>query len=379
MKKIIVVVSHPIQYHAPIWRELEKESKLDSEVLFCTNHGQNNSFDKDFGISFKWDIPLTDGYKHKFFENKPLFFLGNFGSIFNPKIIKTLAFDKYDAVYFHGFGYLTHFLGILIAFLRRKKIILRNISYVFDKPKLHKRLLLKFFFKTINNFLYIGELNHNYYKTYDVPDNKLLFAPHIVNNALLQEKYNHNKSYDYILKKKYNIPVDHKVILFCGKLISKKQPLILQRAFNNLNLAKWSLLFVGDGNLKDKLITDANSNTHFAGFINQSEIHEVYQIADILCLPSKFGETWGLVVNEALNFKCAILASNRVGSYPELVLKAKSGYVFDFNNANNLQHQLQSLTNNLTDLECMKTNGYNAIKDYTPDKIVKQIKNALNI
>ncbi len=52
----------------------------------------------------------------------------------------------------------------------------------------------------------------------------------------------------------------------------------------------------------------------FAGFINQSSIRNYYAAADIVVLPSRReGETWGLVVNEALQAGCAAVISDAVG------------------------------------------------------------------
>jgi len=53
----------------------------------------------------------------------------------------------------------------------------------------------------------------------------------------------------------------------------------------------------------------------FAGFVNQSEMPAYYLAADILVLPSRrMGETWGLVVNEALQAGCGVLMTSAVGS-----------------------------------------------------------------
>ena len=137
-KKILIVVSHPIQYHIPIWKAFNGNHNIDSEVLFHSNHGQVNSLDKDFGISFKWDIPLTKGYKFSIYRNLKL----PFSQKISLGVLKKLVTTKYDAVYFHGFSSLTNLLGMIIVKLRSKKVILRNISYVFEKPNRVKRWII---------------------------------------------------------------------------------------------------------------------------------------------------------------------------------------------------------------------------------------------
>ena len=54
--------------------------------------------------------------------------------------------------------------------------------------------------------------------------------------------------------------------------------------------------------------------TIFAGFVNQSAIRDYYAATDIMVLPSEYaGETWGLVVNEALQAGCSVVVSEAVG------------------------------------------------------------------
>src|SRR5207245_2803101 len=68
----------------------------------------------------------------------------------------------------------------------------------------------------------------------------------------------------------------------------------------------------------------------FAGFLNQSEIASAYAAGDALVLPSDFGETWGLVVNEAMACGRAAVVSDRVGCGLDLVIPGKTGERFAF-------------------------------------------------
>jgi glycosyltransferase involved in cell wall biosynthesis len=68
----------------------------------------------------------------------------------------------------------------------------------------------------------------------------------------------------------------------------------------------------------------------FAGFLNQGEIAAAYVAADALVLPSDFGETWGLVVNEAMACGRPAIVSDRVGCGPDLVTPGETGECFAF-------------------------------------------------
>ena len=67
--KLAILTSHPIQYQAPLFRELAKNPEINSTVLFCSKQGISKKKDPGFGIDFKWDIPLLDGYNYKFLKN----------------------------------------------------------------------------------------------------------------------------------------------------------------------------------------------------------------------------------------------------------------------------------------------------------------------
>jgi len=69
--KLAILVSHPIQYQTPLYKLLSKEPEIDLTVLFCSDWGLKTYKDKGFGKEVKWDIPLLDGYKYKFFKNEP--------------------------------------------------------------------------------------------------------------------------------------------------------------------------------------------------------------------------------------------------------------------------------------------------------------------
>lgn len=133
-----------------------------------------------------------------------------------------------------------------------------------------------------------------------------------------------------------NISKKDTVILFVGKLIPKKRPLDLlsayEKVFNEKNIKDTSLVYIGDGELRkeiEKFVKDKNlSKVFLVGFQNQKDLPKYYSIADIFVLPSGIGETWGLVVNEAMNFGLSVIVSDMVGCGPDLVKQGENGYIF---------------------------------------------------
>ena len=64
--RLAYLVSHPIQYQAPLLRRIAQQPDIDLTVLFGSDFSVRGYRDQGFGVGVKWDVPLLDGYKHVF-------------------------------------------------------------------------------------------------------------------------------------------------------------------------------------------------------------------------------------------------------------------------------------------------------------------------
>src|ERR1700744_5393513 len=64
--RLAYLVSHPIQYQAPLLRRIAQEPDIELTVFFGSNFSVREYVDKGFGVDVKWDVPLLDGYQHEF-------------------------------------------------------------------------------------------------------------------------------------------------------------------------------------------------------------------------------------------------------------------------------------------------------------------------
>ena len=64
--RLAYLVSHPIQYQAPLLRLISAEPDIELAVFFCSDLSVRKYHDEGFGTSFQWDVPLLDGYRHEF-------------------------------------------------------------------------------------------------------------------------------------------------------------------------------------------------------------------------------------------------------------------------------------------------------------------------
>lgn len=141
------------------------------------------------------------------------------------------------------------------------------------------------------------------------------------------------------------------VLVFAGKLIPKKDPLLITAALALLSLeqrAHLHLLVAGDGELRCAMERAGGGvlgpRCHLLGFQNHTQIGRVYAAGDVLVLLSRrgAGETWGLVVNEAMQFGLAPVVSDGVGCAPDL-LALGMGAVFRSADAPGLAAELTKL------------------------------------
>src|SRR5262249_3812334 len=105
------------------------------------------------------------------------------------------------------------------------------------------------------------------------------------------------------------------------------------------------LVMVGNGELQAEigaLAREYPENFLVLPFQNQTRMPLVYRLGDLCVLPSAYGETWGLGVNEAMASGRAILVSDRVGCAQDLV-DASCGQVFSWTDPVSAQRTLADM------------------------------------
>ena len=335
--KLAILSSHPIQYFAPLFRRLAAHPGVDLTVFYCSRQSAEARLDPGFGTEVKWDIPLLEGYNYRFLSNvhrddK----VGGFFSLVNPDIFREIRQGEWDALWIHGYMHATNWLAILAAKSAGVQVLLRGESNLLDSRPVWRRALksvaLRLLLRQMDGALYIGSHNREYYRHYGLPEEKLHFVPYCVDNEFFQQEAARLRPYRAALRGQFGVADDRPVILFCGKLIPKKQPVLLLQAFKEVRRKHpCALVYAGDGILRREIeelaAREDLPDVHITGFLNQSEVSQAYVAADVLALPSAWGETWGLVLNEGMNFGLPVVASGRVGGAVDLVREKENGYV----------------------------------------------------
>lgn len=363
------LASHPIQYFAPLYREVARRSEIDLTVYFYSAATAGAYFDPGFGREVAWDVPLLDGFRHRFLPSAHRTDL-------RAAILKRPNLDivreatsprRYDALWVNGYSHSTTWLAVAAARGRGLPVLIRDEQTLLHSRPAHKRVLKSLALGLLYRHtwgLSIGVENSRYLEHYGMPSSRITRTPYAVDNEYFSTEAELLAPQRAQLRCDFGIEDDAPVILFSGKLIEKKQPARLLDAFERLSSPAW-LLFAGDGPLRGALAQQAGSRVRFAGFLNQSELPRAYAVADLFVLPSMLHETWGLVVNEALNFGLPVVVTDKVGSAADLVRDGENGFVVPWEDTNALTDALQTLVADAGLRERFGARGRKIVAEYS--------------
>ncbi len=368
-KNLGIVATHPIQYHAPWFRYLSTNSKICVKVyyIFMPDDRQQG---KGFGHAFQWDIPLLDGYDWTVMKsrvnNDSLGLFGKWIYQFSDQ----LRADRIDICLITGW----QALGLLQAlFLCRRlgiKVLVRGESNSIHPRSRWKRGLHRMLLRRYDGFLAIGKENEKFYIDNGVDAERIFWCPYFVDNERFAKQAENTRYRRGEIRRRWRIEDDKVCFLFAGKFERKKRLTDLIKAIDIARRKTKSvhLLIVGSGEesgqIRD-LIERSSIPVSFSGFLNQTEISNAYIAADCLVLPSDHGETWGLVVNEAMASGLPAIVSDRVGCGPDLVIPDHTGLTFEYGD---VQDMAQIMIRTAREPEILKRMGRNAqqhIQNYT--------------
>lgn len=346
--RLAYLVSHPIQYQAPLLRRIAQEPHIELTVLFGSDFSVRGYQDKGFGVEVKWDVPLLDGYHYEFLPRIRDTATVSFGSPINYGILSCLRGScgdgkgaPFDVLWVHGYASVNALHGILAAKALGIPVLLRAESWLQDRarsgPKLAvKRLFFQMLKGMVDGVLPIGSLNADYWRCYLGDEFPQSLMPYAVDNDYFQRCSEEARAGRADLRAELKLDPSRPVILFASKLQRRKCCSDLLAAYAKLSPAPGVephpyLVIVGDGEERAALERQAAASgfdgVRFCGFRNQSELPRFFDLASVFVLPSRH-EPWGLIVNEVMNAARAVIVSNEVGCAPDLIRDGVEGCVF---------------------------------------------------
>lgn len=180
----------------------------------------------------------------------------------------------------------------------------------------------------------------------------------------------------------YKSSVYPKKILYVGRYVEYKKPLMLVKIFSQLVKENrhngWRLELVGSGDLRDELVTYQNECIEINNFVSPNELPQKLGQAGAFCLPSQ-SEHWGVVVHEAVSTGLPLIVSDTVYSCSEFLINGYNGWSFETNNEQALELALKMLlSKSAQELLEMSKNSFELSKRVSQSHWQSYLKSALN-
>ncbi len=348
--KLAIITSHPIQYNAPLFDLLARETSFELKVFYTWGESSLGArFDPDFGKIIDWDIPLLEGYSYHFTRNtskKPG--SHSFRGIKNPDLINEIEIWGADIIWAWGWAFHSH-LKLIRHFHGKKTVWFRGDSTLLDEPKafsikkILRRIFLRWVYKHVDKAFFVGTHNKFYFEAHGLKQNQLIYAPHAIDNNRFLDSSGEKEKKAQKWRADLGFLKDDFVLLYAGKLEPRKNLFFLINLMEAAEDENLKLLIIGNGPLEKELQAKFREDKRvtFLGFINQSEMPISYRVSNLFIL-SSVNETWGLSINEALACGTPVLASNKCGGAIDLINET-NGLIFDpINGINEVVKYLKS-------------------------------------
>jgi len=360
-RPLVIIETHPVQYHAPVYRLIEEAHGIPVTVIYGSDFSVAGYRDKEFNESFSWDVDLTAGNDVRFLSRAKEGGARSFEEVSPRGLSRTLQAVKGSAVLLTGYSRSFNIAALYAARKTGWPVLFRaetsDRAAARDSVKAVIRdWSLRRLYSLCARVLPIGSNSYAHYRRLGVPEQKMIFAPYCVNTAPFRCD---EADRDYLrpaTRAEIGLGENDVAILFSGKLSERKGVHTLTAAARLLPpelRARVVLIFLGSGpeqaSLAASCLSEPAVRAVFPGFRNQTQLSPWYHAADMLVLPSLRFETWGLVVNEALHHGVPCVVSDAVGCAPDLIEEGRTGAIVKTGSAESLAAAIARTAGRLSD------------------------------
>lgn len=328
---LVVIETHPIQYHAPVYRDLQARCGIPVTAVYGSDFSLHGYHDREFGAELAWDVDLTSGFGHRFLASV------HRGGSDDPMRVSARGIGAVldelapRAVLIVGYSPAFHRRAWAAAWRRRLPVLFRGeTSDLPQTPGVGMAMIrgaaLRLLYARCARVLYIGERAKRHYRAHGVDHERLVFSPYCVDTSAFRMSESDRIRLRAETRRGMGIGDDRVVLLFSGKLSLRKGIDLIDAAVRRLPdplRSQLSIVCAGDGAERAAMEVAAAVPPavpfHVLGVQSQAALSRWYHASDLLVLPSRHSETWGLVVNEALHHGLPCVISDHVGCAPDLI------------------------------------------------------------
>ena len=275
-------------------------------------------------------------------------FLGQSMKTLNRNDMKQVLFQKLDSlmpdiIFAGAIAFPSGALATQYGIKRKVPVVIFDNARLEDVPRpFYKNILKRLIYKNVSAVFCPAPSLIPTFSFFGFDKKSLFYGLNVIDNHFFATRT------AGIRQRKERIEgLPENYFLGVGRQVARKNWDTLIRAFS-MHLDRnpsspYHLVLVGDGPENEHLRSIANDKVHFYPFHDRDELCGFYAHASAFILPSLYGETWGLVVNEAMSSSLPVLVSNQCGCASTLVKENLNGWVFD-------PRETESLAKLITDL-----------------------------
>jgi len=364
---------------------------------FCSHYRKNlfemlsQKFDLKFlffsdGTEWYWDLkhPKIQGNFES--ESLPGFYLPGHIRIV-PGLVTKLMFSRYDLIIKCINGKFALPISFLIGKLRRKKFILWTGIWMHPRSFLHRLTfpLTWLIYRFSDAIVVYGAHVKAYLVNLGIKPEKIFIGWNTVDNTLFSRTVMHSELNQ--IKTSLGLS-NEKVVLTTGRLEEVKGLPFLLKAMKAVQEKQpGALIVIGRGALKNDLLKLAADlelkKCIFLDYVQNADLYKYYALADVFVLSSittpMVKETWGLVLNEAMNQGCPVVATDAVGAaVGGLVDDRVNGFVIPEKNSEKLAEAILKIFQNPQLAESMGKSGREKIEKWDYDHQAQGFLDAVN-
>jgi glycosyltransferase involved in cell wall biosynthesis len=356
--RLACLITHPVQYFAPLFRYLSRNRVLDLSVFYMSDFSARTYYDSGFGAQIAWDVPLLEGYRHIVLPaigpSEPL----SFWRPWTRGLVAQLTAHRTEALWVFGWSHNVCLRAILAAKMLGIKVFMYGDSHLGIRRSRAVRALkwvaMPLLFRTIDAFLATATENRSFYMHYGVPSGRIFTVPYCVDQEWFRAKIEAAVPRRECLRAELGLQASRPVILYVGKLQQFKRPADLLEAYARLSPGGNRepppyLLFIGEGEerqpLEERVRELGWASVRFLGFKNQTELPQFYDLCDVFVLTSE-RENLATVVIEAMNAGKSVVISDVIATGHDLVADGVNGFRVPARDVTALSNRLRLITSN---------------------------------
>jgi glycosyltransferase involved in cell wall biosynthesis len=232
-----------------------------------------------------------------------------------------------------------------------------------------KEWLKKRIYSLFDAALVGGTYSRDYAEFLGILPDHIFLGCDVVDNDYFAHSADYSRENPSKQREKYGLPENY--FLCVSRIDAKKNIIRLLEAYElyrkTTKERAWNLVICGSGPMESEMQVIARVKglqVIFAGFTQITDLPAYYGLARCLVFPT-LGDTWGLVVNEAMASGLPVLVSKACGCAPDLVQEGVNGFIFDPYDIPGLAQLLLNISSGACDLAAMGAASQKIIRNWS--------------